>query len=341
MTVNWDVVLTDSPPGTEWDYGGYPYGLEPLTLPPADCPDVVPTGRRSGDHDDEGIAARRLIGLVRSEGGLGGAVAPCRDDEQLYGFRWITGHQASFIIWWLTAQLLGQVGRGEVAPGDAASPLAGYIRAYCALLLYSGSCSPDVYDAVIRPSMRLRHPSFSGSWAADYAPLRALFRGGPLPIGDVPGSADVRDAVRLQQAIHDGIAAKLVPDGESLLRRSPVRRTQPQLRSLIYDNYFMTLRAPVSREAVGAQLLRRVVAIAQDVAIQGIDPVASMEPGVSPEDELPVELCVDEVTELRRSFSDVLARSAAYAARSAPEVLPDQSGHGTRGHEARAAEVAS
>jgi len=92
-------------------------------------------------------------------------------------------------------------------------PPASYIRAYCALLLYWGSCPPSVYDAVIRPSMRLRHPSFSGTWAADYWPVKDLLRGRRMPFGEVRESPDVRNAVRLQQLVHGIIHHPARADG--------------------------------------------------------------------------------------------------------------------------------
>jgi hypothetical protein len=39
---------------------------------------------------------------------------------------------------------------------------------------------------------------------------------------------------------------------------------------LMYDNFFLTMRAAVAEDAVSAQLLRRLVAIARDVQVNGL-----------------------------------------------------------------------
>jgi hypothetical protein len=117
--------------------------------------------------------------------------------------------------------------------------------------------------------MRLRHPSFSGSWAPDYGPVRDLLRNRLAPFNVSPA---VCEEVRLQQMIHDAVAGRLVPDGKSLLQRSTVRRPDMRLLHVLYDNYFLTLRGPVSHGAIVAQLLRRLTAIVQDVATNTLHP---------------------------------------------------------------------
>ncbi|GAB3930576.1 hypothetical protein GCM10029976_032780 [Kribbella albertanoniae] len=175
-------------------------------------------------------------------------------DDLVYWFRWITGHQVSFVLWRLIAQTLADLESGRVSPEAASTTLAGHINGCSVMLLYTGSCPPDIYHAVIRASMRLHHPAFSGTWAPDYGPVRALFRRS-MTVGEPDGP--VARAVRTNQLMHAGVAAALVPDGPSLLQACGLDGSS-DLRQLqaIYDCYFLTLRARTTQGSMVAQLLR-------------------------------------------------------------------------------------
>jgi hypothetical protein len=294
-------VLSELPSGPGWEFAGYPYGLEPLTLPEPGAPD-----QPSDCAPSTYAGTCRLIRQIVEQGAR---VEPCASAETLFGFRWIVGHQVSFIVWRLMAQLLDEVADGRLAWTDVLGPLCRYVRGYGAMLLYTGSCPRATYHAVIRPSMRLRHPSFSGSWAADYWPVRDLVRSRRLPFAQSPESTDLLHAIRLLQLVHDGVAAKLVPDGRSLLRQSTVRRQDTQVLHLIYDNYFLTLRAPVSRHDVVVQLLRRAMAIAHDIAVNDLHP-----PAVTDAAERPDELSHSEVVACERGIAGIVADVATCAA---------------------------
>ncbi|MFI6340983.1 hypothetical protein [Streptomyces sp. NPDC050535] len=206
----------------------------------------------------------------------GEVLAPADEpsDDQLFWFRWITGHQITFLVWRLMAKLLENgAGRGEPDRATAAR-LETYVYSYCAMLLYTGSCPHDLYQSLIRPRMFLQHRSFSGTWAPDFAPVRTLFRGRCPAGGTSPEGAGLARAIELNKTIHDGIAARLVPEGKSLLQEAmaetvarPSRRT-----AALYDNFFMTLRAPVADSDLIPQLLRRLRAVALDLATHGLYP---------------------------------------------------------------------
>ncbi|WKX68679.1 hypothetical protein [Streptomyces sp. XD-27] len=99
------------------------------------------------------------------------------EPETVYWFRWVTGHQVSFVIWRLMAWLLDDLRAGRVARPAAVRSLTEYVRGYSAMLDYGSSCPREVYQSVIRPSMYRQHRGFSGSWAPDYRPVREVFRG--------------------------------------------------------------------------------------------------------------------------------------------------------------------
>jgi len=250
-----------------WDFGGYPYGLEPLTLPYPAHEDV---------HDDQPSTATLALACWRVADQLQSlrqaAVPPPESPEKLDRFRWITGHQISFIAWRMAAQLLAEIDRGRQPTAATVAEISTYVDVYSAMLIYSGSCTSRRYHDHIRPSMQLHHPGFSGSWAPDYVPIRHLLRGRLEPLHQAPNSDQLRHAVDVNIAVHEWIAEKLVPDGVSLLRGTSQSAVHQGARLLnqLYDNYFMTNRGETSRSGITAQLLRRVSAVVQDIQANGL-----------------------------------------------------------------------
>ncbi|MEU2423992.1 hypothetical protein ABZ619_23685 [Streptomyces sp. NPDC007851] len=269
-----------SPRAGAWDYGDFPYALEPLIMPP--------TGHARAFSGMPEVSVERcatdlvLRELAELAGGLhpvdrvSDALESARASsvDQLFWFRWITGHQVTFLIWHLMGRLLSATPAGGVPSGASLVKLEAYVYGYCAMLLYCGSCPRDLYDSLIRPRMFLQHRAFSGTWAPDFAPVRGLFRGRGLRAKGRE-AAELSRAVEVNQAVHEGIAARLVPSGRSLLQQSmtevPVRPSERT--AVIYDNFFLTLRARVGDEGVTAQLLHRLRAVATDLAANGLHPL--------------------------------------------------------------------
>src|SRR5262245_30754064 len=97
-------MVTDLPTGSGWFLGGYRYGLEPLTLPSPGVTDddsgfPVPDTRSQQDYAD---ACRRIRHAGQARGPI--RLADGGSTDELYWFRWITGHQVSFVIWRFMAQ---------------------------------------------------------------------------------------------------------------------------------------------------------------------------------------------------------------------------------------------
>ena len=299
--------FTDLPAGRQWDFGGFAYGLEPLLLPAATEPDAL----RDNDHPERSYTETcQLIRTLGRDDAPTPPVEPGEAAEELYWFRWITGHQVCFIIWRLMGQLLDELSRGATSAQAALEPMCRYVDGHSAMLLYTGSCPRDLYHVLIRPSMRLRHRAFSGSWAPDYPKVRELFRGRP-PLSMSGGdTGELLDSVRVHNLVHDGVAAKLVPDGRSLLNQAAVRRLNHGMVGMIYDSYFMTVRLPVTRHHVVAQLLRRLVAIAQDVATNGLY--------ADDRDTLPDEFHTAEVVKCEKDLVEILFEVARFACRLPP-----------------------
>ncbi|MDC0773374.1 hypothetical protein [Streptomyces sp. HD] len=292
-----------------WEFGDFPYGLEPLTMPPvghatasfSELPHPVP-------DCDLDVVRFQLSALADSA--LAGA--PEGDEpskEQLFWFRWITGHQITFLIWHLTGRLLAKATGRELPDEHDLTRLERYTYGYCAMLLYTGSCPRDLYHSLIRPRMYLQHRGFSGTWAPDFVPVRGLFRGRGPAGSSLPEAAGLARAVELNKTIHDGIAARLVPEGRSLLQQAMGATTVrvSQRTALLYDNFFMTLRAEVSEEDILAQLFHRLRAVALDVSRHGLYPLGHEG------DDRPEELRSPEVADCEAMFSHVL-RGVADAA---------------------------
>jgi hypothetical protein len=299
--------LCDLPANGQWDFGGFAYGLEPLVLPAVGAPDAAADPAVVAPVDAYAQTCWRIRTLAE-RGLLTPEVERCDEPDELFWFRWITGHQVCFVVWRLIAGLVDDLNQGRRSAAEVVGPISRYVDGYTAMLIYTGSCPSDLYSVLIRPSMRLRHRAFSGAWAPDYWPIRDLFRRRRQPaLSDVDAS-ELEDAIKLLHLVHDGVAARLVANGKSLLREASVRGPRNRLAGMIYDTYFATLRAPVTHDEVVAQLLRRLVAIAQDVAANGL---YSVDDG----DSRPPELQRAEVLKCENSLVDIVLGVAEHACR--------------------------
>ncbi|MEU0397747.1 hypothetical protein ABZ208_34310 [Streptomyces sp. NPDC006208] len=197
------------------------------------------------------------------------------DPETLHWFRWITGHQMSFIIWRLMGDVLEDRRNGHVDRDMAAEQLTLLVQAYAAMLSYTSRMPVDVYNDVIRPGLRRLHPAFSGTWAPDYAPIRLLLSGRQADFRE--NGTRLSDATRRLQKVHVEVARKLVPDGASLLTeaKNSWNLRHPRQWGSVYDCAFLTVRASVPRTALISQMARRAKAILIDIDTHDLDrPVA-------------------------------------------------------------------
>lgn len=78
--------------------GGFPYGLEPLTLPDPG-PRELGGDSRAADLSHELSPACRYLLTAWQDPDTLPSVDPAEFSREIYWFRWITGHQVSFIIW--------------------------------------------------------------------------------------------------------------------------------------------------------------------------------------------------------------------------------------------------
>ncbi|WP_031068416.1 hypothetical protein [Streptomyces sp. NRRL WC-3742] len=295
-----------SPPGPEgWDFSDYPYGLEPLIMPD-------PKEDLLDDERHPETTRATLLLLAQAHRGFGTTTPAVGREalEQLFWFRWMIGHHISFVLWRLIADALKRLPPDQ-GDGEADSEaLIQYVRAYSGMLLYTGSCTPEIYRATIRPSMFRLHSTFSGTWAPDFPPVRSLFRGRRVPPVQPSRAPELVAQIELCHRIHLGVASKLVESGRSLLQQSVAEKAAQGHRMWegIFDCYFLTQRAPVGADAVLAQLLRRNKAVVIDLATNGLYP----EP--LPEEELPRELRDADVLACEQDLVASLFRVSGLAA---------------------------
>ncbi|MFE9068511.1 hypothetical protein [Streptomyces violaceusniger] len=294
-----------------WTFSDGPYGLEPLILPPAAAPDEEVERLRLATTPGDGLKALCPTLLTHGDSPLpmGTQSATGTPHPRIYWFRWITGHQISFVLWRLLIQEMRTAALADGArQARAIAAMITYVRGYCSMLLYTASCSRDLYETLIRPSMFLVHPGFSGTWAPDFAAVRQLFRGRqPGWSGSGDEAAALRRAVGLCRLIHSGVAAKLVPAGGSLLQDTPPYGTQrPELLGTLFDTYFMTARRPGCAERAVPQLLRRLEAVTLDLVEHGL--------AVPGEGERPLELRDEDVLEAERDLMGTMLRVGEHAA---------------------------
>lgn len=187
---------------------------------------------------------------------------------ELFWFRWIIGHQLCFLAWRLASEVQSAIESGRMERDVGEPLLVACVDGYTGLLIYSGSCPQDVYHDTIRPSLHQQHPAFSGTWSPDYQQVLRLFRGLEERAMESPL---VSAAIKRHFRVHKFVAARLVPDGISLLQAAgnDVRGLEQHDLFLLYDNYFMTVRAPVTAPELLAQLLCRVHDVLLDVRQNG------------------------------------------------------------------------
>jgi hypothetical protein len=163
--------------------------------------------------------------------------------------RWFLGHHGAFLVWRFLLTALDRLTREHDSQLVRLAAL-GY-DAYSVMFAYSGSCSRELYEDVIRPKMVAFDPAFSGRWARDYEPLPGLLRRARTALG--PAAAEpLCAASKANLVAHMEVMRKLVPDGQSLLRESGrTRVATTDAERARFDEFFL-----VSRENVCASRYR-------------------------------------------------------------------------------------
>jgi hypothetical protein len=184
--------------------------------------------------------------------------------------RWFLGHHGAFLVWRFLSASLDRLIR---EPDSQLVRLAalGY-DAYSVMLAYSGSCSREVYEDVIRPMMMAFDPAFSGRWARDYEPLPGLLRRARAALGPV-AAAPLSSASKANLLAHMEVMRRLVPGGNSLLResgRTHVPTTDADRDR--FDEFFLVSRENVCASRYRAHRAAVLSAIGHDLAKHPLRP---------------------------------------------------------------------
>ncbi|MFD9705470.1 L-tyrosine 3-hydroxylase [Lentzea sp. NPDC059081] len=184
--------------------------------------------------------------------------------------RWFLGHQGAFLVWRFLLVSLDRLMRDPDSQLVRRAAL-GY-DAYSVMLAYSGSCSREVYEAVIRPMMAKFDPAFSGRWARDYEPLPGLLRRVRTALG--PAAAEpLSSASKANLLAHMEVMRKLVPDGQSLLRESgKTRVSTTDAERARFDEFFLVSRENVCSSRYAAHRTAVMSAIDRDLAKHPLRP---------------------------------------------------------------------
>ncbi|MEC3975553.1 hypothetical protein [Amycolatopsis sp. H20-H5] len=176
--------------------------------------------------------------------------------------RWLLGHHVAFGLWRLLGDALRVMSQGEISTADE-EIVAWLFDCYSETLVYSASCSAEVYADRIRPAMAAVHPAFSGRWGRDYEAVRSL-----LEEIDLPAGGSLARAVARNRRVHLLVARKLVPDGDSLFKDAGHRRDNitSDVERDLFDRFFRVQRQATSRSWFLIQLDRRISAIRYDIA---------------------------------------------------------------------------
>ncbi|WP_143116249.1 hypothetical protein [Lentzea xinjiangensis] len=184
--------------------------------------------------------------------------------------RWFLGHHGAFLVWRFIASSLDRVIRERNSQSTHLAAL-GY-DAYTVMLAYSGSCSREVYEDVIRPMMAAFDPAFSGRWARDYEPLPDLLRRARAALGPV-AAAPLTAASKANLAAHVEVMRRLVPGGASLLRESGRARVPTtDAERARFDEFFLVSRENACVSRYRAHRAAVLSAIGHDLAKHPLRP---------------------------------------------------------------------
>ncbi|OIJ84988.1 hypothetical protein [Streptomyces colonosanans] len=279
------------PTSDEWEFGGHLYGLEPLALPPSWLP-------------REALGVRPSLIPPPREASASLTPSDAANIDRLFWFRWITGHQATFILWQILSSILNEAEQPDADTDALARQARCLVRGCSLMLLYTSSPPQEAYERIIREPMARLHPNLTGAWARDYASVRPLIRG-KTGLGNPDEASALAAECELHETVHEGIAVRVVPSGVSLLRTPNERRSSRPLRRetlrWLYDGIFLTTRLPIGYRTLVQQLVRRLQAILLDITVNGLYPSCA-----SSTAEDPPQLLSTDVKELKASFTDTL-----------------------------------
>ena len=168
-------------------------------------------------------------------------------------------------MWRRLAETLGALTRGS-SDAESARTAATLYDAYSVLLLYCGSCPPQIYADAIRPQMMRADPAFSGRWSRDFQPIEPMMQA-LRTIDAAPSLDELFTAAEENDRIHRSVAIRLVPGGRSLLGSSGREEDAPPTEDErdTYDAFFGVGHERLSLEESITALRQRLSAVRSDL----------------------------------------------------------------------------
>jgi hypothetical protein len=307
-------VVTTIPSGAEWEFGGHPYGLEPLALPTRWVPRTVAVDPVRIEE------LRRRLAHMSPASVRGLRPDSAEEIDRLFWFRWITAHQTTFLLWQMLAAILQESETADVEHEELAAQARLLVCGYSLMLMYGSSAPRHIYGPVIRMPMARQHVNLTGAWARDYSPVRPLIRG-KVALGSGVAAEALRRECELNEQVHEGIADKVLSSGEVSLLQSPKPKGRRQMSRdtllWLYDGIFLTGRAAVSHHNVARQLVRRLHAIFLDVTANDLYP--SFAPSVHEE---PPRLRTPELMQRKAALTDCVLEILSFVGAPAIQAHP-------------------
>lgn len=187
-------------------------------------------------------------------------------------YRWWIGHQTTFCVWRLLTDCLTELAGQPASPAELVNAAASMYDIYSLLLLYTGNCSPEVYETAIRPEMAAADAAFTGRWARDFEQIPGLQR--KVKQKHSPRAlTPLVDASKANRVVHMAVARRLTGGTESLLRLSgqPVDGEVTDHHRDLYDAFFHVRRTELCRHHFGTQLLVLCTAVLHDLTSSPLD----------------------------------------------------------------------
>jgi L-tyrosine peroxygenase len=307
-------VVATLPSDAEWEFGGHPYGLEPLALPSRWLPRTVAVDPVRIEDLRRRLAQMSPASLrhLRPEG--------ADEIDRLFWFRWITAHQTTFLLWQMLGAILQESEAADVEHEELAAQARLLVCGYSLMLMYGSSAPRHIYGPVIRMPMARQHVNLTGAWARDYSPVRPLIRG-KVAVGSGVAAETLRRECELNEQVHEGIADKVLSSGQVSLLQNPKPKGRRQMSRdtllWLYDGIFLTCRAAVSQHEVASQLVRRLHAIFLDVTANDLYP--SFAPSVHEE---PPRLRTPEVMQRKAALTDCVLEILCFVGAPAMQAHP-------------------
>jgi hypothetical protein len=202
------------------------------------------------------------------------------EQNEMFWFRWITGHQTMFILWFFIAhELMDIVNTSEILVIEQKLNLCANLFQGCYVLFeYAASCSVDFYSTNTRPWMAIFHKGFSGRWSSDYQLIPSLVDHiikSQYPEELKKSQKAFKQAFIDNQKNHYRMAKRLIPSSDSLSKEFKNAGSAPKIMKehhALYDYFFLVRRSFSPESPLYLSLSERIKAIILDLTLNSLHP---------------------------------------------------------------------